>query len=61
MSEKKKRVISIDQGGGKSSCVILENIAPTLTCTHYGEPAVCYGKDLCNREPSERFESKDGL
>lgn len=36
---------SIDMGGGKSSCVILENKSPTLTCTHYGEPAVMYQKD----------------
>ena len=32
----------MDMGGGKSSCVILENLSPTLTCTHYGEPVVCY-------------------
>ena len=35
-------MISIDMGGGKSSCVISEDISPTLTCTHYGEPVVCY-------------------
>ena len=35
---------SIDMGGGKSSCVVLENKSPTLTCTHYGEPAICYEK-----------------
>lgn len=35
---------SIDMGGGKSSCVILDNKSPTLTCTHYGEPAVVYQK-----------------
>ena len=39
------KVISIDQGGGKSSCVILENVSPTLTCTHYGEPVVCYERN----------------
>ena len=32
----------IDQGGGKSSCNVQEGQAPTLTCTHGGEPAVCY-------------------
>lgn len=36
---------SIDMGGGKSSCVILEDKSPTLTCTHYGEPAVMYQKE----------------
>jgi DNA (cytosine-5)-methyltransferase 1 len=33
---------SVDQGGGKSSCNVNEGQAPTLTCTHGGEPAVCY-------------------
>lgn len=32
---------SIDMGG-KSQCIILKDMSPTLTCTHYGEPAVCY-------------------
>ena len=40
-----KIVITIDMGGGKSACVILENISPTPTCTHYGEPVVVYEKD----------------
>lgn len=35
---------AIDMGGGKSSCVVLDNQSPTLTCTHYGEPAVMYQK-----------------
>ena len=34
-------VVCIDQGGGKSSCSISEDLAPTLACTHGGEPAVC--------------------
>ena len=34
---------TIDQGGGKSSCDIREDQAPTLTTTHDGAPAVCYG------------------
>ena len=38
-------VISIDMGGGKSNCVIGENISPTLTTTHYGEPVVAYETD----------------
>ena len=33
---------SIDQGGGKSACNVTEGKAPTLTCTHGGEPVVCY-------------------
>jgi DNA (cytosine-5)-methyltransferase 1 len=34
---------SIDQGGGKSSVDVREDKAPTLTTTHDGAPAVCYG------------------
>ena len=33
---------SVDQGGGKSACNVKEGQAPTLTCTHGGEPAVIY-------------------
>ena len=33
---------TVDQGGGKSACNVQEGQAPTLTCTHGGEPAVCY-------------------
>lgn len=33
---------SIDQGGGKSSCSVTVGKAPTLTCTHGGEPAIAY-------------------
>jgi DNA (cytosine-5)-methyltransferase 1 len=38
-------VYSVDQGGGKSSCNISEEQSPTLTCTHGGEPAVCYERN----------------
>ena len=34
--------IAIDMGGGKSSVDIHTNRSPTLTTTHYGEPAVVY-------------------
>ena len=35
-------VLAIDQGGGKSSCIVIEDKAPTLTRTNDGSPAVCY-------------------
>ena len=44
-------VLSVDMGGGKSACVIHENLSPTLTCTHYGEPAVAY---LANGKQNEQ-------
>ena len=34
-------VYAVDQGGGKSSVTVMEDTAPTLTCTHDGAPAVC--------------------
>ena len=34
----------VDQGGGKSACNVQEGQAPTLTCTHGGEPVICYSK-----------------
>lgn len=39
---RKNDVFSVDMGGGKTQCMVLQNISPTLTCTHYGEPVVCY-------------------
>ena len=33
---------AVDQGGGKSACNVSEEQAPALTCTHGGEPVVCY-------------------
>ena len=37
-------VVCVDQGGGKSSCSVSEEVAPTLACTHGGEPVVCLGE-----------------
>ena len=34
------KVFAIDMGGGKSSCLVLEDVSPTLTTTHYGEPVI---------------------
>ena len=36
---------SVDQGGGKSGAHSYEDVAPTLTCTHDGAPAVAYTYD----------------
>jgi DNA (cytosine-5)-methyltransferase 1 len=36
-------VVAVDQGGGKSGANFHNNLSPTLTCTHGGEPAVAYG------------------
>ena len=42
------KVISVDMGGGKSSCCIYEDVSPTLTCTHYGEPVIAYDNEECH-------------
>ena len=36
-----KYIFCVDQGGGKSGANVTENLAPTLTCTHGGEPVIC--------------------
>jgi DNA (cytosine-5)-methyltransferase 1 len=33
---------AVDQGGGKSEANNYEDVLPTLTCTHGGEPAIAY-------------------
>ena len=38
-------VYAVDQGGGKSACNVTEGKAPTLTCTHGGEPVTVYAID----------------
>ena len=45
-------VYSVDQGGGKSACNVTEGQTPTLTCTHGGEPVVCYEQPKI-RSPDE--------
>jgi DNA (cytosine-5)-methyltransferase 1 len=40
MYDEKAKTYSIDQGGGKSACNVLEEQSPTLTTTHDGAPAV---------------------
>ena len=46
MSTGRNVVLCIDQGGGKSQANVQDNLSPTLTCTHGGEPAVCYEANL---------------
>lgn len=43
-------VVCVDQGGGKSACNITENMSPTLTCTHGGEPVVCLQGSMIGRK-----------
>ena len=42
-------VVCVDMGGGKSSCCVSEEKAPTLACTHGGEPAVCVQGSMIGR------------
>ena len=43
-------VVCVDQGGSKSACNITENMSPTLTCTHGGEPVVCLQGSMIGRK-----------
>ncbi len=43
-------VVCVDQGGGKSSCSITEELSPTLACTHGGEPVVCLQGSMIGRK-----------
>lgn len=36
----KKKCLAIDMGGGKSASNITQDLSPTITCTHGGEPVV---------------------
>ena len=42
-------VYAVDQGGGKSQANIAENLSPTLTCTHGGEPAIAIDRAFFNQ------------
>lgn len=48
-------VYAVDQGGGKSSANVSNGTAPTLTCTHGGEPAVVYALDQQGGKGSANF------
>ena len=55
-------VIAVDQGGGKSGANFHENLSPTLTCTHGGEPAVAYTLEpgIAAREGGHIYEGVSG-
>ena len=38
--KKTPNIVAIDMGGGKSSSNIAQNLSPTITCTHGGEPVI---------------------
>ena len=38
-------VVCVNQGGGKSNCTVDEQVAPTLSCTHGGAPAVAFAQN----------------
>lgn len=40
---------AVDQGGGKSQANVTENLSPTLTCTHGGEPAIAIDRAFFNQ------------
>ena len=54
-------VVCVDQGGGKSACNVTEGQAPTLTYTHGGEPAVCYGIGAYHSKAWESDNPNSGI
>ncbi len=55
-------VYAVDQGGGKSGANFCDNLSPTLTCTHGGEPAVAYTLEpgIAKREGGHIYEGVSG-
>ena len=55
-------VYAVDQGGGKSGANFHNNLSPTLTCTHGGEPAVAYTLEpgIAAREGGHIYEGVCG-
>lgn len=43
-------IVCVDQGAGKSNCSVSDELAPTLACTHGGEPAVCIQGSVVGRK-----------
>ena len=49
-------VYSVDQVGGKSACNVQEGQAPTLTCTHGGEPVVALDRASFNQGKNALYD-----
>ena len=49
-------VYAVDQGGGKSQANIAENLSPTLTCTHGGEPAIAIDRAFFNQGQNALYD-----
>ena len=51
VSEMRTPTLVVDQGAGKSSCHIDEEVSPSLACTHGGAPAVMVSKPSDSLSP----------
>ena len=49
-------VNAVDQGGGKSQANVTEDLSPTLTCTHGGEPAIAIDRAFFNQGKNALYE-----
>lgn len=49
-------VYAVDQGGGKSQANVSENLSPTLTCTHGGEPVIALDRASFNQGQNAQFD-----
>lgn len=56
-------VYAVDQGGGKSQANVTEDLSPTLTCTHGGEPVIALDRASFNQGKNALYDPqlyKDG-
>ncbi|MBO5968983.1 MAG: DNA cytosine methyltransferase [Clostridia bacterium] len=49
-------VYAVDQGAGKSSASVTEDISPTLACTHDGAPAIAIDRAFFNQGKNALYE-----
>lgn len=49
-------VYAVDQGGGKSGANVTEDVTPTLTCTHGGEPVIAFDRAAFNQGINAQYD-----
>ena len=49
-------VYAVDQGGGESGANVSEDVTPTLTCTHGGEPVIAFDREAFNQGVNAQYD-----
>ncbi len=55
-TDSRNYIVCVDQGGGKSSANFSEGTAPTLTCTHGGEPVIALDRASFNQGKNAQYD-----